>query len=1079
MSGVTIGITTINGKPLDAVPKNVPFRVQVKLPRPVSGDPPATIQVKFKSKAGTQTLTLAWTKNYRGPALYRSQPIKMESGAEGGGTFSLGVFEWSTGGMGGLTTENGEDVQVSYDGVSTSIRIYDSWHDLTIAQLRKMFDIAAAYWKAIKNRLSGVDDDDAKKLFNLAVVKLGLIQRGRAYLDNDQLWPRERTAIASLYLGWLQSAGLDYDSRTETSAVSETKRRARDRSMEVILREVQNIALGFYAVITNATNTAQIFTLFTGKTIFGKKATFSEKVAAALDLAAAAAGEAAGMKLNLNRMRSRPGREEGAAGIKFTKPKEGIDPEVVDAGEFVLGADFGIHRFGVRHARRVADKHNVIFVVRPANLDSMHWQALGYPRKPKAIKDKTIGPLDIHIGARKEDIGLVGHFKPKEPTRPPGMDDKTWGRVQKRYKDRSEAWDLNHPKLVKLEKEGKIELKDGLIIDRGLCGNTGKPITGDYDLFGVYNRKTGALVDAKKVDIDILPDLRGGGFRAKHGAHLNWRPEDTVGQGIFKGILGRHTSTNKGREALFVVGGRGDGPAYTTFYDLDFKLPPLRIGDIGSRPVPRVTFGRRRFTELLQSGRGVKAKPKVTATDDAGDDASLEEWIKDFSGGWKGFPKSILEENGDEEEGESDEPAKTVKVGSSEAYDDNDPNVTFSTAWYKAGEGKLDPWANSYEDDDSENDDVEEDKKELESPAVADEGFEESKIDASKLPSWVLWVLGGGGVACLLSAACFIIFGTSWFLGQDFLRGEDPAPSVTEPVAVVVETVPTTTPLPSPTEPPSAEDLVAEMMPEFQVTGRQAIAMGMPSSDLLALAGFFTKDDPLDWIFSVPGVPVGLESGTTDIQYFIGGRFMLTGGSEFPIFSQSLFPCGETGERTVVCSTEAEVRPMPPGEIVMAVMVLGEPIPEPVRDPEPGIPTPLGPGESEHIYAFIVDKDDDPANNFVASSQFAWDYYQDTDTWVELVGNPSSGTWALYVTDEFGGLAASSARAVIESNVIAFFIGSEELGDTSLARYRMSAFLHDGNYNAATSSGDVTGSDPTEPPIPLVETGLEFPGPPQ
>ena len=262
--------------------------------------------------------------------------------------------------------------------------------------------------------------------------------------------------------------------------------------------------------------------------------------------------------------------------------------------------------------RRIADEHGVVILFRPGNMDSMGWQALGHPAKSTEIKTKTLQEVDQHIGGPdKRSTGLVGVFEPTLPARPLGITDADWDlivkggrrppdmtddiewtefknawaddvrriwgisfptacrpvsvdKLIKRFTQRRLEFEDNIGSLRKLEEQGLIRIEDGLIIDTGLYGGTGKAITGDYDLFQIVGldgrpvspEKYRQVLDALKADPDRL---------VVHGAHMRW-PEDapfargSKEAGIFDAIMAGHE-----HEALLMLGGFSDGLVRTTY----------------------------------------------------------------------------------------------------------------------------------------------------------------------------------------------------------------------------------------------------------------------------------------------------------------------------------------------------------------------------------------------------------------------------------------------------------------------------------------------------------------------------------
>lgn len=1098
----TVRIRTLSGSPIERFPDDYPFRVEVTIPRDEDEDPPETITITIETEDDSEELEIAWTGNTRGDPEYKSNPITLEGGAVGGGKVSLVGFEFTTGGMDGMDTEDGEEVTISYDGESATANVYESWYTLAFVELRRFFDMAEAFWKTVLEQLKGRRDKVSRDMVALAEKKLRLIARGRQQLENEKLWPGERVAGAT-YMANLIRTKREVDERVIHDTLLQRQRTAREKSEEAIWEQVLNIVYGFYALLTNMTSAAQVYTLFSGEDIFGKRVTLSDRILAAIDIAANAAGEAAGIMINLKRIKTakrvaKPTRLERTGKIDRTKLEKGVDPNNVEVGTAVDPWDFGMLKDGTRHARFVADKFNVVIEIRPANLESMRWQGMGHPRKPEAIKQKTINALDVHLGASKDHIGLVGHFKPKKPVRPAGMDDATWAKVQKRYNQRLEAYDTFNPKMKKLEEAGQIKLEDGLIIDTGLCGDTKKAVTGDLDLWKIRDRTTGRKLSADEAK-PVVDALKGGGFDAKHGAHTNWKPTDAAGKSIDAAIRKRHqqrTADNPdGGESILVIGGRSDGPARTTFSDAPHQTPGIgKTKTSRTTPTPKEE-GRLPLTELRQ---GVEAAKEGIADETASEEIAEEYGpyneqenrdVSEFNDYYNTDEDYEAEEwsPGDEEVEESKE-----ESSSEEITEENGPHKEQEFPDYS----EFDHYYNTDEDYELEewspgDDEGEEADEQLDESIDEDfESYDEAKIledDIGRIDRFLksdlprgLSTLRPSGLEIRRNRLIAIIVGglgllVALYFGLRGILGEG-----SEAVPVVVETnTPTATVTVTPA--PRAADYLEQLSRDPSlagriVTGRQLLQMGVPGADMRDLVNLFTPDDALDYVYSIEGISCGLFSNWVDMMYFLGGTVYLTEDAENPIYNDSLFECGQTGERTVVCPEN--VLPMPGGEMVVAVMVLAEPLPEPVRDPDPNGNPIVQPGEDQHIYAFVADTDGDPSNNFEYQSPYNWDYFQGTDVWYQLVGNPSSGTWIAVVGGpRYGSQVDSALRVVIERDTITFFIPANEFGDLDLVRYRLSAFQHDGSYRAAVSSGDVSGENPAQEPLPLIRTTIEAVGP--
>src|SRR5262249_35547971 len=154
--------------------------------------------------------------------------------------------------------------------------------------------------------------------------------------------------------------------------------------------------------------------------------------------------------------------------------------------------------------------------------------------KPEAIKAKSINELDTYIGFRKEDQGLVGYMKPKEPVQsqvPPEL----WERVQARYSERAaEFKDLakdmqNLSKApggrdqfagVGFDKQVAVDGNGVIRVVEGAEGSAGVGFTGDHDIFQI-TKADGTPVSAEKHN-EVVSELTQKGVGVQHGAHMHW-----------------------------------------------------------------------------------------------------------------------------------------------------------------------------------------------------------------------------------------------------------------------------------------------------------------------------------------------------------------------------------------------------------------------------------------------------------------------------------------------------------------------------------------------------------------------------
>ncbi|RLB60916.1 MAG: hypothetical protein DRI90_12585, partial [Deltaproteobacteria bacterium] len=124
-------------------------------------------------------------------------------------------------------------------------------------------------------------------------------------------------------------------------------------------------------------------------------------------------------------------------------------------------------------------------------------------------------------------------------------------------------------------------------------------------------------------------------------------------------------------------------------------------------------------------------------------------------------------------------------------------------------------------------------------------------------------------------------------------------------------------------------------------------------------------------------------------------------------------------------------------------------------------PVPLADPTLYYQYGWVFDSDGQAGNNYQALSSYPADFFIDTDLWVQLLYIPGSG-WEMSVSDIVGNSPvprfASKAKIVIAGNVLLLLSPDEELlGSASYpnARYRMSAFRHDGDYLYGFWNADV------------------------
>ncbi|MFC1502513.1 T9SS type A sorting domain-containing protein [bacterium] len=123
---------------------------------------------------------------------------------------------------------------------------------------------------------------------------------------------------------------------------------------------------------------------------------------------------------------------------------------------------------------------------------------------------------------------------------------------------------------------------------------------------------------------------------------------------------------------------------------------------------------------------------------------------------------------------------------------------------------------------------------------------------------------------------------------------------------------------------------------------------------------------------------------------------------------------------------------------------------------------PLIDPENYYQFGFVFDIDGDTTNNYQPAPEFAYDFYQDTDYWIEVIYDPAFG-WFMFVNDVSNGElypADSDAKMIIVGNTLITFVPKDEfLAD--VIGYRMTAYRHTGDWGM--TSGDWDGD--VQPPV--------------
>ncbi len=272
----------------------------------------------------------------------------------------------------------------------------------------------------------------------------------------------------------------------------------------------------------------------------------------------------------------------------------GKDGKLAGSRDGLLG---GMTEDARRHAQLVTDRYGVKLDVRPTNAAShdLIKRGEGVPKAPHC-KSKTINELDPLLGANHADIGKAGYFEPKLPSEKQleALDPDTRSKLLRRYKERVEEYKDQAEHIAELTKQGKVTVKKGVVFD----GPSGKPYTGDHDLFDIRDATTGRPLPRYQIGPDgkvlmnadgtpklnpvreqIIKELQQPPFNAQHGAHMDWKydhlpnsapshaPTGTksdfeIAKGIDQGVTGKH---NEGGQPLITFGAGTSEPTGSWF----------------------------------------------------------------------------------------------------------------------------------------------------------------------------------------------------------------------------------------------------------------------------------------------------------------------------------------------------------------------------------------------------------------------------------------------------------------------------------------------------------------------------------
>jgi hypothetical protein len=591
VSKTTIRIVDQSGRQVRRIVKDQQVHVEVLQPGKVDpASPPKPIEVTFSKEGGwfNDDLTVAYGGDHRLPdTKFRSEPLTIASGGEGGGRTSIGGFTWKTGDFGGMSTRDGHQVSVQGpDGSSATVQVFTSWASLAHQELtdaatlqRNTGRAGAANLEQALTKLAEVrtwpdidpvkaDKLEAQIRARLADIKrlVCLAEHALAYLENDKLLLQKQNAAARYYLGGARGQGADPGEINHQGVNDWMEKASEDTWDNIVVGSMAKLALDSYKGITNATGVAQLKTLLTGVDEMGKKVSWDKRAVAFLDLVANAAMTGAGTLKTMRDLSSKtrmggPGKagklDDGSTPQRY----KGDDLEQAPSGTIVDPGQLGYSPDGVAAAHQIARKHDVVIQSRPTNPMARWWkEEHGAIPKPEKFKAKTVSPVDQTLGADPSmPPGRVALFDPKpdvftDKLRAAGVSDAqigstldqlhaagaSGGKVKpdipdnpagsgmtdKQWSDTVKRYSQRHGEYHGSTGQAMRKMEAAGEIEIGPGGIVtvdGKFVAGDYDTWDILKRD-GSPVSMEK-HLEVIGDLKGNAFEAQHPAHMRWDPQ--------------------------------------------------------------------------------------------------------------------------------------------------------------------------------------------------------------------------------------------------------------------------------------------------------------------------------------------------------------------------------------------------------------------------------------------------------------------------------------------------------------------------------------------------------------------------
>jgi len=297
--------------PADSLDRAQPFYIEVTLNYEDAKKQGASLQVKLDVEGTRRSKLIKLTgAPHRGATVYSTDaPILFERPFEVAGPSDLVKSPWDSETLESLKLKNGDIVDVSYRGATTSFKFFDSWVQQKIAQNEDAFvDLQAVYELQLATG-SGAAKEARKRLKMIANARTIINDYHPAAAD-DQLTDLDRAYIGDHYLALIRHGppgendhdeqarrnwmigptyskrfGIEFVNAAEQDAVAQGIIDRKNRLRESIVQVPLAFALASYHMVTQLSGAGQMWTVVYGTDEDGNPVDLTGRIFAGVGLA--------------------------------------------------------------------------------------------------------------------------------------------------------------------------------------------------------------------------------------------------------------------------------------------------------------------------------------------------------------------------------------------------------------------------------------------------------------------------------------------------------------------------------------------------------------------------------------------------------------------------------------------------------------------------------------------------------------------------------------------------------------------------------------------------------------------------